>query len=142
MPAPISTRIQLSYRDDLRLLVGRWLTDEVTLEDYQAEYDAVLAAAQAHGAWRWLLDIRRRPMPPAGAAPWLNEVFIPQASAAAPQHLCIAYLASPQRIRDIATDAQLQATTARLASGLPRAEAHLFNDEGEAMRWLTGKQAY
>lgn len=136
MTASLTTRIQLSYRDDLHLLTGRWLTD-ATLEEFRAEYEAVLAAAQQHGAWRWLLDIRRRPLPPVGALEWLNQQLIPQAAQAAPQQLCVAYLVSPQRMQAVAADQQLQAAATTLQAGLPRAQVQMFMNEGEAVSWLT-----
>lgn len=66
MTAPLTARVQLSYRLDLHLLTGRWLT-EATLAEFRAEYAVVLAAARPPDAWRWLLDVRCRPLPPAGA---------------------------------------------------------------------------
>lgn len=131
----LTIRIQLSYRADLHQLTGRWLTD-ATLEEFRAEYEAVLAAARQHDAWRWLLDVRRRPLPPAGAVEWLNQEFMPQTSAAAPRQLCVAYLVSPQRMAAVAADEHLQTAVTALAAGLPQARVQMFSDEGEAMRWL------
>lgn len=132
----LTTRIQLSYRDDLHLLTGRWMT-EATLAEFRAEYEAVLVAATQHGAWRWLLDIRRRPLPPAGSVEWLNEEFMPLAARTAPRQLCIAYLVSPLRMQAIASDERLHAAATRLQSGVAGVQVRMFGDEGEAVRWLT-----
>lgn len=140
MNSSVTTRIQLDYRPDLRLLTGRWLTD-ATLPEFRAEYAAVLAAAQAHQAWHWLLDVRRRPLPPAGAVEWLNNVWMPAAAEIMPRHLCIAYLVSPQRLQTIAANDRLQTAVQHLEHGREGLDVGLFNDEGEAMRWLSGQQA-
>jgi hypothetical protein len=68
--------IALDYRDDLHLLVVRWLRD-VSLAELQAGFAAAEALARQHHASWWVVDVRRRAtLVPADPA-WVADVFLP-----------------------------------------------------------------
>ena len=129
--------IQLLYRSDLDLLTVRWLADS-PLSELQAEYDAVLATDQARHTGRWLLDVRRRPIPTAEATQWVTYDWLPRAAAAlAPAQLRLAYLISPSRKEVPRTDTTLRPTVQDTLAPKRLYTLSLFADEGEAVRWLT-----
>ena len=132
--SPVTCTIH--YRPDLSVLVVRWPADAALLQ-LQADFTAVLAAAQQHNAARWLLDVRRRERISVELGRWTTTLFYPQAaSRLAPQILHISVLCSPARMAVYAADpVQMQYLTYGLAPERPY-YMHLFGDEGTAMEWL------
>lgn len=135
LPLP-SNACTIVYRPDLRLLVGRWL-DDAPVAQLQADYAALLAAAEQHKAGRWLLDVRRRDQLNPEMGHWANYAFYPMASQRlAPHKLQIAVLCSPVRLKVYQTDpVQMEYLAYGLADERPY-QLQLFSDEGEAMKWL------
>jgi len=133
---PDLSSLQLIYRSDLDLLTARWLTDS-TLLNIQAEYEALLAAGQTHATGRWLLDLRRRPIPTADVAQWVMYDWLPRAAASmAPVRLRLAYFISPGRRDAMRTDASLYARMKDALDPEQPYDLQLFSDEGEAVGWL------
>lgn len=132
-----SNAFSLEYRRDLGILIGRWLTN-VPPPALQGTYEAMLAAAQAHGNCRfWLLDLRRRPVAGPDLNEWFRDQFSPRLPAALNGPLLTAYLAGPHQ-RPAAESHELELYLRR--EGAANAFPELFDNEREAMEWLAREQ--
>ena len=126
--------LQLTYRPDLEVLIGRWgyQADEAELP---AEYARLEAAALAHGSGRWLQDIRRRSLNYPDTSRWLLAEFFPGMARRLGEQLRVAYLVSPALQAHIYAEPNfvpLEAYAERpFAVGF-------FGDEGAAIEWLRG----
>ncbi|UYZ57893.1 hypothetical protein [Hymenobacter latericus] len=128
--------IQLQYRPDLHILVARW-TGQFAPGAIEAGYEALLQAAQHHGAHRLLVDVRRRPVPSPEQAHWIAHSWLPQVAAAcAPVRLRLAYLLSPAYEHSLNSTPALQPSLqAVLAPNLPY-DLRTFIEESAAMDWV------
>lgn len=120
--------LEVAYRPDLGLLMGRWLCS-VAESDLQAGYDALRRAALHHGCGQWLIDSRRRTCRSLHSAEWVTNQYLPlvQQSLGAP--LRVGVLVLPDYL-----------------AGLPQAYSNCpptspvqfarFVDEGAANAWL------
>lgn len=132
-----SNAFSLEYRADLGLIVGRWLKD-LPPPELQGTYEAMLAAAQAHGNCRfWLLDLRRRPVAGPDLNAWFRDQFSPRIAAALNGPLFTAYLAGPHQ-RPAAESNEMELYFCREAA--VDAFPQLFDNEAEAMAWLRAGQ--
>ncbi|MCB2408354.1 hypothetical protein [Hymenobacter lucidus] len=138
MPAyPDSPLLDLLYRPDLHILTARWLRD-APLEDLQAAHRALQAKAHTYNSFCWLMD-RRRLNPTAEIAQWVAHEWLPAVVREATAPLRLASLVSPELWQFISTQNGFRdATTTVLAAHQPY-HVKVFMDEGEAVRWLTGK---
>jgi hypothetical protein len=133
---PDLSSLQLVYRPDLSLLTARWLDDSV-LPTIQAEYEAVLAAGKRHATGRWLLDLRRRPIPNADVSQWVIGDWLPRAAATmAPIRLRLAYFISPSRDEALRNNKALYSSMQDALSPSQPYDIHLFGNEAEAVCWL------
>ena len=122
--------LHLAYRPDLHLLVGRWRRP-VSGAELRRGYRAMLAAAEAAGCPRWLVDVRGRGLPDAAAARWLAGTFLPQLPARLAGPLCLAYLVGPRH----------RAPLGAAAAGPPGGpEVAFFEDEGALNGWLAQRR--
>ncbi|MBH8559160.1 hypothetical protein [Hymenobacter negativus] len=127
--------LEITPRPDLPAIVARWQR-EITESELQHGYLGILAAGDALGCWRWLLDLRRRDelASPALAA-WVNAEFFPRLRHRYAAPVRIAFLISPLR----AATGQSASSVAAI-SATPRPEQDfqtaLFTDEATAYRWL------
>ena len=132
-----SNAFSLEYRADLGLSIGRWLTD-LPPPELQGTYEAMLAAAQAHGNCRfWLLDLRRRPVAGPDLNAWFRDQFSPRIAAALNGPLFTAYLAGPHQ-RPAAESNEMELYFRREAA--VNAFPQLFENEAEAVEWLRAGQ--
>ena len=131
---PVAT-IQLDYVTPQGVLVARWLAD-APLAQLQRDYDAVLAAGQAHRATQWLFDVRRRPALSPALLHWLATDWMPRAVAANPQPLRAAYLVARALVPLLRANAGLMASFRTVID--PRRPYHLrtFLTEPAALAWL------
>ncbi len=131
-PYAASDLLQLTYRPDLEVLIGRWgyQPDPAALP---TEYVRLAAAAQAHGAQRWLQDIRRRSLNDPHITQWLLTEYFPDMARQLGGHLRIAYLVSP--VLHAAILAQPGFAPVEAYAGRPFAVA-FFGEEGTATDWL------
>lgn len=122
--------LTITHRPDLPAIVARWHR-EVTPQEFQSGYNAVLAVADEHHCSRWLLDLRRRnDMDSAEIHQWICHTFMPQLTGRFERPVRLAFLASPSRAADLAPppapnfdpDANYQTA--------------VFIDEAEAYHWL------
>lgn len=126
----------LEYRPDTGILIGRWL-QQLDLPAIKASYEALLAAAQAHGNCRcWLLDVRRRAAGDPQGTTWFGEYFIPRLLPALGGPVLFAYFA----MIDHSTATSIQGVLQNVEQG--QREQHqfrYFNQEGEALAWLANQ---
>ena len=132
-----SNAFSLEYRPDLGFLIGRWLQN-LPPPELQGTYEAMLAAAQAHGNCRfWLLDLRRRPVAGPDLNAWFRDQFSPRIAAALGGPLFTAYLAGPhQRPAVESNDMELYFRREAAVNAFPQ----LFENEVEAVTWLRAEQ--
>lgn len=124
--------LQLSYRPDLDILIGRWGYQPAPAA-LPAEYERLTAAALAHGTRRWLQDIRRRTLNDPDISHWLLTEYFPLMAQRLGGRLGVAYLVSPALQAHILADPAFVPLAAY--EGRPFAVG-FFGDEGEATKWL------
>ncbi|WP_035558873.1 hypothetical protein [Hymenobacter sp. IS2118] len=127
--------LEISPRPDLPAIVARWQR-EITAQELKEGYFAVLATADEHGCWRWLLDLRRREeLTSPKLADWLETDFfalLPQRYTAPVR---MAFLVSPLR----AIQAQTASSVATISSNQRPNQGYytaIFTDEAAAYQWL------
>lgn len=133
-----SPSLALLYRPDLDVLTARWMA-EPEPNVVRTEYAAVLDAGRQHGTVRWLVDVRRRPLPDPALAQWVTDTWLPHvATTLAPQRPRLAYLISPAREEALHTNPALQSS---LQAALANRAYDLatFGDEGVAVQWLLAR---
>jgi len=129
---PSPDYLVIAYRNDLQLLVARWLRPVSPIETREG-YELILQAAQHFGTPFWLLDGRRRLPADEPTTQWGLHEFFPTLSAQLGQQVCMSQLLSPY----------YQAITEAMPvfQELERQPAQLyrmrrFNDEALAVEWL------
>ncbi|GAB2959329.1 hypothetical protein GCM10027048_28360 [Hymenobacter coalescens] len=126
----------IQYRSDLQVLVARWPAD-APFAQLQADFEAILRAAEAQQAAHWLLDVRRRDELTPNLAHWTTHDFFPRAARQlAPGALRIAALASPVRRAVYERDGAQRDTLTYGLDGARPYRLQLFADEGAAVAWL------
>ncbi|QKG54120.1 hypothetical protein [Hymenobacter sp. BRD67] len=124
--------LHLAYREDLKILIGRWgyQPEPAALP---AEYERLTAAALAQSSRYWLQDIRRRSLNDPLITQWLLTEYFPDMARRLGGRLCVAYLVSP----DLHALIVAQPGFAPVESyvGRPFAVA-FFGEEGAATDWL------
>jgi hypothetical protein len=128
--------LQLNYRADLEILVGRW--------GYQPEpqelppvYEQVKAAALQDQSRFWLQDIRRRTLNDPHTTDWLLNTFFPDLARRLGGRLYVAYLIGPELQEAIVK--QPAFVPAGAYDAKPFA-IDFFGDEGAAIKWLQTQQ--
>ena len=129
--------LQLAYRPDLSILVGRWGYQPAPHE-LPAVYQQVQAMAMEHGCRCWLQDIRRRTLNDPDTTRWLLQDFFPGMAHRLGGRLYVAYLVGPTLHQAIVSQ-----------PGFVSAESYddqpfvvsFFGDEGAAMQWLQARPA-
>ncbi|MET4076206.1 hypothetical protein [Hymenobacter sp. UYCo722] len=118
------------------LLVARW-PGESSPVALQAEYEALLGQATTAHASRWLLDVRRRAMPPLDLLNWIVLNWLPRAAARYPPgSLAVAYLVAPERATAFAADTYLAGYLHDALAPDRHYRVALFDDEARARHWL------
>ena len=134
---PPTSLLQLDYRPDLDILVGRWGYQPAP-DELPAVYQRVEAEALRTQCRFWLQDIRRRTLNDPQTTSWLLSTFFPGMARRLGGRLFIAYLVGPT----------LHAVH-RQSAGLRAGQAYhnkpfatsFFGDEGAAISWLQMQQA-
>ena len=127
--------LEIMPRPDLPAIVARWQR-EITESELQHGYLGILAAGDALGCWRWLLDLRRREelASPALTA-WVNAEFFPRLRHRYLAPVRIAFLVSPLRAAT-----EQSASSVAVLSAAPHSDqgyhTALFTDEATAYHWL------
>lgn len=134
LPPPTPVLLDLTYRPDLQILIGRWGYQPDPAE-LPAEYQRLEAVALTHGAQYWLQDIRRRSLNDPQISRWLLDTFFPDMAQRLGGRLRVAYLVSPTLHAHILADTRYVPPASY--AGLPHAVA-FFGEEGAALAWLQG----
>ena len=128
--------LDLSLRDDLDILVGRWgYQPEVAA--LAATYRQLTAEALATGCRFWLQDIRRRTFNDPATSTWLLTEYFPDMAQRLGGRLAVAYLVGPTLHQSIVS--QPGFVTADGYDGKPFVIS-FFGDEGAAIQWLQAQQ--
>lgn len=124
--------LEVGFRPDSGVLVGRWLR-AISPEESQQGYWHMLAAAEAHACRRWLMDVRRRPRTNNATIHWLVDAFFPAAAAALGGQVMMSTLLAPSLLQELAHNTQLPGTDEP-----PGAPFRLgrFITEHDALEWL------
>lgn len=123
--------LQLAYRADLDLLVGRW-THEPNTSLLPAAYRELAREAGASRCRYWLQDIRRRVVNDPATTRWLLTDYLPD-MARRLGGLRVAYLTSPALLAHIIADPEFKPV--EYYADKPY-QIHFFGDEGAAVAWL------
>ena len=132
-PQPL---LQMAYRPDLNILVGRW-GYQPDPHELPPVYKQVQELAVEHKCRFWLQDIRRRTLNDPHTTEWLLNDFFPRMARRLGGRLFVAYLVGPTLHEAIVRQ-----------PGFVSAEAYddksfaisFFGDEGAAIRWLQIQQ--
>lgn len=133
-PSPL---LQLAYRSDLHILVGRWAYQPEPHE-LPAVYKEVQDLALEHNCRFWLQDIRRRTLNDPATTRWLLQDFFPGMARRLGGRLYVAYLVGPALHEAIVS--QPGYISAEAYDDQPFAVS-FFGDEGAAMQWLQARPA-
>ena len=109
-PILVQDFLEISYRADLDLLLGRWLRP-IELGEMQQGYHMLLEAAVTGQCRQWLLDVRRRQNTHKVGAQWMVGTFLPQLAAHLGGRTRLAYLMAPMYMRDTEADAAFPPAT-------------------------------
>ncbi|PJJ52766.1 hypothetical protein [Hymenobacter chitinivorans] len=131
-----SDLLDLTYRADLDILVGRW-GYQPAVEQLPAVYEQLRKQGQESGCRFWLQDIRRRSFNDPVTTQWLLTKFFPAMGRQLGAQLCVAYLASPTLKEAIMAGPSFR--TPEFYDQQPFVVA-FFGDEGEAISWLHERQ--
>ena len=116
-------------------MITRWQR-EINEAELHDGYFAILAAADGLACWRWLLDLRRREeLTTPALAHWMSYEFFPRLVGRYPLPVRIAFLVSPLRAQQQASDSSAAVISAKshIEHGYLTA---LFTDEAAAYHWL------
>ena len=129
--------LQLAFRPDLNVLVGRWGYQPQPYE-LSAVYQQVQELAVKHGCRFWLQDIRRRTLNDPDTTRWLLQNFFPNMAHRLGGRLYVAYLVGPTLHEAIVN--QPGYVSAEYYDGQSFVVS-FFGDEGAAMQWLQARPA-
>ena len=128
--------LQLTYRPDLNVLVGRWAYQPAPHE-LPLTYQRVQDLALDEHCRFWLQDIRRRTLNDPQTTQWLLRDFFPEMALRLGGRLFVAYLVGPALYENIVS--QPGYISADTHDQRPFVTA-FFGDEGAAMQWLQSQQ--
>ncbi|UYZ61797.1 hypothetical protein [Hymenobacter weizhouensis] len=125
--------VEFHFRDDARVLLGRWLRP-VHGPELRHSYKAMLAAARPHQARYWLLDLRTRGTASEDDTHWVLTEFLPRLAPRLGERVYVAFVLPPAQVGML--DPENGADMALHADYHVR----LFLDEAQALRWLALRQ--
>ena len=123
--------LQVAYRPDSCLLIGRWLCS-ITEEQLHEGYETMRHAAVEHDCNHWLMDARRRIDRSLNGPEWVTTTFLPQVQRSLGRRLCVAFLVLPNHLREL----EEEAATVESADPAAPVQFARFIDEGAANAWL------
>ena len=136
IPEETPALLQLTYRPDLDLLLGRW-GYQPQPHELTPVYEQVRAMALQEHSRFWLQDIRRRTLNDPQATRWLLHSFFPEMARLLGGRLFVAYLVGPSLHQTIVS--QPGYVSAEAYDDKPFAVS-FFGDEGAAIKWLQIQQ--
>ena len=134
IPSPL---LQLTYRPDLDILVGRW-SYQPAPHELPAAYQQVQAMALHEQSRFWLQDIRRRTFNDPQTTQWLLDSYFPDVARRLGARLYVAYLVGPTLHETIVNRTNF--VSAQSQDDKPFVTA-FFGDEGAAIKWLQAQQS-
>lgn len=137
-PYATAEHLELSFHDDLQVLVGRWRRP-VTEAEARQDYADLLAAAQHFGARYWLFDIRRRGRSAAATLAWLLTNYYTQAVRVLGAPVRLVYFMAPGLRQEFQTDGVVPEPAAYAAEQPFRMNQCIT--EAEALAWLASQRA-
>ncbi|GAB3661083.1 hypothetical protein GCM10027594_31110 [Hymenobacter agri] len=132
-----SPLLELTYRSDLNILVGRW-GHQPAPHELPPVYQQVQEMAIAHNCRCWLQDIRRRNLNDPDTARWLLRDFFPEMARRLGGRLYVAYLVGPALQHAIVNRPDY--IPAEASDDQPFAVS-FFGDEAAAITWLQARPA-
>lgn len=127
--------LQVAYRPDSGLLVGRWLSS-VTEEQLREGYETMRMAARQHQCHYWLMDARRRTDRRLNGPEWVVTTFLPQLQRELGGPLRVAFLVLPNHLQEVEADPNRTDPCGDTSGPFQFAR---FIDEGSATAWLSQK---
>ena len=127
-----SDLLDITYRHDLAVLIGRW-GYQPEAAALPTEYERLAEAALAYNAQCWLQDIRRRTLNDPQITQWLLTEYFPGMARRLGGRLRVAYLVSPTLHQLIL--AQPGFLPAEAYTDRPFTVS-FFGEEGAAIAWL------
>ena len=131
-PNSTAAFLQIGYRPDSGLLIGRWLCS-ITDEQLRQGYGSMRRAAQEEQCRHWLVDARRRTDRRLNGPEWVVTHFLPEVQREIGNTLRVAFLLLPNHLREIEEDASLSENKPSPNASFQYAR---FIDEGPANDWL------
>ncbi|RAK67970.1 hypothetical protein [Hymenobacter edaphi] len=128
--------LQIVYRVELNVLVGRWM-QPVTADELRGGYLALLEAASTRQCRWWLVDGRRRLHSHKADSRWMMDEFFPQLAPRLGGKVYLAYLFTPTHLEELQADASVPKLT--YFDDRPY-QVQRFIEEQAAMRWLAQQQ--
>ncbi|QDA59905.1 hypothetical protein [Hymenobacter jejuensis] len=129
---PSEEYLQIVFRSDLNVLVGRWMR-QTTPSEMQQGYHDLLDVAVSQNCRRWLVDVRRRDHANQDGTSWMQQTFFPQLAPRLGSKVSLAYLFAPSHLNDLEADATVPPLT--YFDGRPY-RVQRFVEEHIAMSWL------
>ncbi|WP_345236267.1 hypothetical protein [Hymenobacter saemangeumensis] len=129
---PSAAFLQVCFRQDTRLLTGRWQRS-VTDEEMQQGYEALRLAALYHDCCFWLVDARRRISRAQNGPEWVLTHFLPEVQSELGEVLHVSFLVLPDYLQTLENNPEAWPDSA--------VQYARFVDEGAANAWLAACQA-
>lgn len=129
--------LQVAYRPDSGLLIGRWLCS-ITEEQLHEGYETMRLAALQHECHYWLMDARRRTDRRLNGPEWVVTTFLPRLQQEMGGPLSVAFLVLPNHLREVEENASSAGQNDDAAALFRFAR---FIDEGAANKWLNAQMA-
>ncbi|GAA3996081.1 hypothetical protein GCM10022408_03330 [Hymenobacter fastidiosus] len=124
--------LDLAYRNESTMLVGRWMRSVMPFELHRG-YAAVLDLADERQCRYWLLDIRRRSSVDAADVHWMLEEFYPQLQPRLGGTTYLAFLMAPHQLAGVLANAAIPPLS--ITDGRPY-RIERFTEEHSAVAWL------
>ena len=138
-PYAATEHLEISFHDDLQVLVGRWQRP-VTEAEARQDYADLLAAAQHFGARYWLFDIRRRGRSAPATLDWLLTDYYTQAVRVLGAPVRLVYFMAPGLRQEFQTDGVVPEPTTYASTQAFRMNQCIT--EAEALAWLAAEQQH
>ena len=130
----VADHLTLTYRPDMEVLIARWKRP-VTLEELQVGYRCLADEAERCNTVRWLLDTRPLAIS-TEAGRWVNDVFYPTLAARFDRPVRMAYMIPPGSRHQLQTNTEMTELLVRFQQSMHPYVFELFDQEGDAQRWL------
>ena len=132
---PFNNYLSFNYREDLEIMILRWLK-EVNSEQLRHGYEEALRKAQEFKVRHWLFDLRGRGPVTKEDENWVTNNFFPRAEAQFQEPNYFAYLVSPSHEQHFQVNGKVE--TLNCKTSICRFQ--IFTSEQDAVNWLQESQ--